>query len=101
MIFLFSKIFVNLAGVSDTENIYNWNMMGKRGNIVQTFPAIEYDFTPRNLQINRNDLIHIQWTGSNTHNNQGGGDGQAGDDGEGTDGLLMKFRRKNKSLCFL
>jgi hypothetical protein len=24
--------------------------------------------------------------GSNTHNNQGGGDGQAGDDGEGTDG---------------
>jgi hypothetical protein len=101
MIFLFSKIFVNLAGVSDTENIYNWNMMGKRGNIVQTFPAIEYDFTPRNLQINRNDLIHIQWTGSNTHNNGGGGDGQAGDDGEGNQGLLMKFRRKNKSLCFL
>jgi hypothetical protein len=98
---LFSKIFVNLAGVSDTENIYNWNMMGKRGNIVQTFPAIEYDFTPRNLQINRNDLIHIQWTGSNTHNNGGGGDGQAGDDGEGNQGLLMKFRRKNKSLCFL
>jgi len=33
------------------------------------------------------DLIHIQWTGSNTHNNGGGGgDGQTGDDGQGTDG---------------
>jgi len=94
--------FLNLDGVSDTENIYNWNMLGKRGNIVQTYPAVEYDFTPRNLKINSNDLIHIQWTGkifkfsliyinefnlgSNTHNNQGGGDGQAGDDGEGTGG---------------
>ena len=95
--------FQNLGGVNDNENIYNWNMLGKRGNIVQTYPAVEYDFTPRNLQINRNDLIHIQWTGkifhfslidrnefnlgSNTHNNQGGSDGQAGDAGEGTGGL--------------
>jgi len=33
------------------------------------------------------DFIHIQWTGSNTHNNGGdGGDGQAGDAGQGQDG---------------
>jgi hypothetical protein len=91
-------------GVSDSANIYNWNMLGKRGNIVQTYPAVEYDFTPRNLQINRNDLIHIQWTGSNTHNNQGGGDGQAGDDGEGTGGTdrsnLVQIRARDENYPY-
>lgn len=33
------------------------------------------------------DYWHVQWTGSNTHNNGGdGGDGQAGDDGQGEGG---------------
>ena len=53
-----------IDGVQDNENIYNWNMLGKRGNIVQTYPAVEYDFTPRHLRVNANDLIHIQWTGT-------------------------------------
>ncbi len=38
-----------------------------------------------------NDLLHIQWTGSNTHNNGNpGGDGQIGDAGQGE--ILSPFK---------
>lgn len=52
------------ANIPDNLNIYNVNVRGKRGNIVQVYPAVEYDFFPTHLQINGDkDAVHIQWTG--------------------------------------
>jgi len=72
---------------SSGSTLYTVQVRGKRGNIVQTFPAVEYDFVPNNLTMKSNDLVYFTWTGSNTHNNGNpAGVGQAGDDGEGKGG---------------
>jgi len=75
------------ASVGCSQAMYNLNVRGKRGNIVQTYPAVEYDFQPNQMEVKAGDCVHFQWTGSNTHNNGNpAGDGQAGDAGEGTEG---------------
>jgi len=70
-----------------SNKVYNVNVRGKRGDIVEVFPAIEYDFEPQMVFIKPGECMHFQWDGSNTHNNGNpGGDGQTGDAGEGREG---------------
>lgn len=76
------------ASIPTTSKIYNLNVRGKRydyhffaynnhsGNIVQTFPSVEYDFVPNKLTVNTNEYVHFQWTGSDYNPRRGCNNGE-------------------------
>jgi hypothetical protein len=66
------------SSIGASAKIYNLNVRGKRGNIVQTFPSVEYDFVPNNLPVTLGDYIHFQWTGSDYNPRRGCNNGEGG-----------------------
>lgn len=60
------------TAMAEGQKLWNLQVRGKRGGNANNYPNNEYDFTPNILHLERGDMVHFQWKGSN--NNPNGSD---------------------------
>ena len=96
-----SYTFVVKARPAELEGktIKNLNVRGKRGNIVQAYPSVEYDFVPQKLEVGSEDYIHLQWTGSDYNPNRNGNNGEGGPYAANNNNQETKSDRHNLVLA--
>lgn len=58
------------ASIPADTKVYNLNTVGRRGNIVQSYPGVEYDFVPNDIEITDKDVVHWQWEGTDYNINR-------------------------------
>jgi len=86
-------------GLSLGQRIFNVNVRGKRGNIVQTYPALEYDFVPNVMTVRHLDYIHFQWNGFNGHTqNNGNNNGEGKDNTDCSNVVQVENLSTNKPI---
>jgi hypothetical protein len=73
-----SYVFYVKPAVTPGVEVINMNVRGKRGNIVQTYPAVEYDLIPNKLIVTTATTLEMQWVGSDYNPRRGCNDGEGG-----------------------
>eukprot|EP00158_Paraphelidium_tribonemae_P008590 Partr_v1_DN28620_c0_g1_i6_m50217 putative protein Hydra magnipapillata len=79
-VFRIRKITPELRGPLGNKRIINLNVRGRRGNIQQTYPAVEYDFVPTHVKASVGDFLHVQWCGADSNDQNNAGNGKTGTD---------------------